>query len=103
MRIQAQRNLIGWFALVALFIPCTLRAQQSSGTEQAPKGMQSGDYNVQQTIEFGYRNSSIDGNTNNYDTFENLGSGVRLFDYTLNMQSKNHNGLFFDNLTFSNF
>ena len=33
----------------------------------------------------------------------NLGSGVRLFDYTLDMRSLDHNGLLFDNLNFSNF
>ena len=33
----------------------------------------------------------------------NLGSGLRLFDYTLNMRSLDHNGLSFDNLDFSNF
>ena len=38
-----------------------------------------------------------------YDTFENLGSGVRLFDYTLDMRSIDHNGFLFDNLNFSNF
>jgi hypothetical protein len=45
----------------------------------------------------------IRGNPNNYNTFENLSSGLRLFDYTLNMRSINHQGLFFDNLSFTNF
>src|ERR1700723_1385157 len=31
------------------------------------------------------------------------GSGLRLFDYSLSMRSLDHNGLLFDNLTFSNF
>ena len=62
-----------------------------------------GNYTVQQSIEFGYRDSMIGGNLNNYDTFENLSSGLRLFDYTVNMRSINHQGIFFDNLTFSNF
>ncbi len=38
-----------------------------------------------------------------YDTFVNLGPGLRLFDYTLSMHSLDHNGLMFDNLDFSNF
>ena len=38
-----------------------------------------------------------------YDTFINLGPGVRLFDYTLDMRSLNHQGFLFDNLSFSNF
>jgi hypothetical protein len=33
----------------------------------------------------------------------NLGSGPRLFDYTLDMRSLDHNGVLFDNLNFSNF
>ena len=38
-----------------------------------------------------------------YDTFVNLGPGLRLFDYTLDMRSLDHNGFLFDNLNFSNF
>ncbi len=61
-----------------------------------------GDYTVQQSIEFGYRESLINGNLNNYYTFENLTSGVRLFDYSVDMRSINHKGIFFDNLSFVN-
>lgn len=77
--------------------------QTLSVNEQETPGKTSGNYNVQQSIEFGYRDSMIGGNLNNYGTFENLDSGMRLFDYTVNMQSVNHQGIFFDNLTFSNF
>ena len=61
-----------------------------------------GDYAVTQSIEFGGRDSMIHGNTNNYDTFEDLNSGVRLFDYTIDMRSIDHKGIFFDNLNFTN-
>ena len=40
---------------------------------------------------------------NTYNTFENLGSGLRLFDFDVQMHSLDHNGFLFDNLTFSNF
>lgn len=108
MRTLVRSCMIGWLALVvALFFTTRTGAQQSSGqssgTEQTSSGMQSGDYNVHQSIEFGYRDSMIDGSIDNYDTFENLGSGVRLFDYTLDMRSRDHKGFFFDNLSFSNF
>src|SRR5271156_6580783 len=86
-------------ATVLAFAPLS-DAQSGSGET---KGINSGDYNIQQSIEAGYRTSSINGNTNTYDTFVNLGSGLRLFDYTLNMRSLDHNGLFFDSLDFSNF
>ena len=45
----------------------------------------------------------IGGNQNNYNTFENLQSGMRLFDFSLDMHSINHQGIAFDNLTFTNF
>src|SRR5580700_1542061 len=84
----------------AIFLAPAARAQDSS---EASPGINSGDYNIHQTIEFGYRASEISGNLNTYDTFENLGSGLRLFDYTFSMRSLDHKGFLFDNLTFSNF
>ena len=35
--------------------------------------MDSGNYNIQQTIEFGYRANEVNGNQDTYDTFVNLG------------------------------
>ena len=58
---------------------------------------------IHQSIEFGYRDSMISGNLNNYDTFENLQSGMRVFDFSVDMHSINHQGIVFDNLTFNNF
>lgn len=82
-------------------------SQSASQAQPAPsntsEGKTWGEYNIEQSVEFGYRDSMIGGNLNNYNTFENLGSGVRLFDYTLNMRSIDHRGLFFDNLSFANF
>jgi hypothetical protein len=77
------------------------RTPAQSPTESTEKT--EGNYVVQQSIEVGYRDSMIGGNLNNYDTFEYLSSGVRLFDYSLDMRSANHQGLFFDNLSFTNF
>ena len=82
---------------------CFFRQRLAPRDPEEPKGINSGDYNIQQTIDFGYRSSNINGNVNTYDTFENLGSGMRLFDFELRMRSLGHNGLLFDNLTFSNF
>ncbi len=85
---------------MSLILPAVFWAQ--SGTSDTP-GTNSGGYNIQQSIEAGYRGSWINGNQNTYDTFENLGSGIRLFDYTLQMRSLDHQGILFDTLTFSNF
>ncbi len=94
----------GYLALaLALALWCAGPGKaQTSATDQ-PAGKTTGNYNVQQSVEFGYRDSLIGGNFNNYNTFENLNSGVRLFDYTVNMRSIDHRGILFDNLSFSNF
>jgi hypothetical protein len=86
--------------VVALSLSPAARAQDGSGEL---KGIDSGNYNIHSSIDFGYRASEINGNINTYNTFVNLGSGLRLFDYTLEMRSLDHNGTFFDTLTFTNF
>ena len=86
--------------IAAFFFSPAVRAQDSA---EESKGINSGDYNIHQIIEFGYRSSNINGNMNTYNTFENLGSGIRLFDFEVKMHALDHNGLLFDNLTFSNF
>src|SRR5579863_2919412 len=82
---------------------CFTPAAHAQANSEASPGINSGGYNNHQISEFGYRASEINGNKDTYDTFENLGSGLRLFDYNLQMHSIGHSGLLFDNLTFSNF
>jgi len=98
MKLLSKVTLLGSAVLMLAVLPA--RAQQ---TDAEPAGITWGDYITHQSVEFGYRDSLINGNLNSYQTFENLGSGVRLFDYTLEMRSLDHNGLLFDNLSFSNF
>ena len=87
-------------AALLLFSPLS-RAQDS--TAEGTKGIDSGNYNIQQSAEAGYRATWIKGSMDNYGTFVNLNSGLRLFDYTVTMRSLNHKDLLMDNLTFSNF
>ena len=62
---------IPWVVFVAaLFLSPAARGQDN--TEES-KGINSGDYNIHSSVEFGYRSSNINGNINTYDTFENLG------------------------------
>lgn len=101
MRIHlASSTLPLLLLLLAVLSPAVSRAQSEAGEDQ---GVNEGNYNVQQTIEFGYRSNWINGSQPTYDTFVNLGSGVRLFDYSLDMRSLDNNGLLFDTLNFSNF
>ncbi len=87
---------------VALYLMATpvLRAQQA---EEEQKGVDQGNYNIKQSIEFGGRFTSIGGDTQNYDTFVNLQQGPRLLGFTTEMNSLNHHGTLFDRLYFSNF
>src|SRR5665213_1058692 len=89
--------------LTMLLVGPASRAQDNSGSAPGSQGVDSGDYNIRQSVEFGYRANWINGNQQTYDTFINLGQGVRLFDYTLEMRALDHKGLLFDNLSFSNF
>ena len=52
--------------IVALLLSPVARAQDNSAES---KGINSGDYNIHQTIEFGYRLNQVTGNQNTYDTF----------------------------------
>lgn len=109
------RSRVWWLvvsAVVVLFASPGVRAQDAATAQSATsgpatqaegEGVNSGNYNIHQTIDFGYRADWINGNQDTYDTFVNLGQGVRLFDYSLDMHSLNHAGVFFDDLSFSNF
>lgn len=70
---------------------------------QAVEGRDSGNYNIRQTIEFGYRSTDVSGNPANYGTFVNLNSGVRIFEHSLDVRSLNHTGLLFDTLSMHSF
>ncbi len=99
--MDSRRAIVALLTLLcaALLLPSVARSQDDSEA----KGKNVGDYHVQQSVEFGYRWNGISGNNDTYDTFVNLGQGFRLLDYTLDMRSLDHNGIFFDDLNFSNF
>jgi len=67
------------------------------------KGVDQGNYNIKQSIEFGGRFTSISGNTQTYDTFVNLQQGPRLLGFSTEMNSLDHHGTLFDRFSFSTF
>lgn len=77
------------------------RAWGQQNEEQ--KGIDQGNYNVKQAIEFGGRITSISGDTQGYDTFVNLQQGARLLGFTTEMTSLDHHGTLFDRFSFNNF
>src|SRR6266567_5005901 len=85
-------------ALLIAWMPVA-RAQE----QEEQKGIDQGNYNILQSIEFGGRFVSITGDQSAYDTFVNLQQGPRLLGFTTEMRSLNHHGTLFDRLYFSNF
>lgn len=62
-----------------------------------------GDYQVQQSVEFGFRINEITGSVPMYDTLVNQHSGPRLLQQSLSMRAPAGGGNLFDNLTLSSF
>lgn len=81
----------------------TLCAVPSCAQDQTPEPTQLGDYTVHQSIELGARFIGTSGNSAVYDTFVNLQSGPRLLEQSLAMSSRDHHGLFFDELNLQSF
>ena len=93
-------------ACLLLFMLCggclaapTIRAQEVD--EQT--GINEGNYNIKQSIEFGYRFTNVNGSQDTYDTIVNLQQGPRLLGFTTEFRSLDHHGTFFDDFYFSNF
>ena len=99
--IETGKGLLAKTGLLLLL----LWAAPAFTQDQAPaeEGVNAGNYNIQQTVEFGGRTSDTVGNPAVYNTFVNLQSGVRLYEHTLSMRSLNHQGLLFDNFYVSSF
>jgi hypothetical protein len=97
------RNRTMWIGLAigaALFNGATTARAQQDPEQQ---GVDQGNYNIKQSIEFGGRFTSVGGDTQVYDTFVNLQQGPRLLGFTTEMNSLNHHGTLFDRFSFSNF
>ena len=77
--------------------------QQARAQNPAGEGVNSGNYNIRQSVEFGYRHTDFTGSNAVYNTFVNLDSGPRLLEHTLGMRSLNHNGLLLDHLFLTSF
>jgi hypothetical protein len=89
--------------LFGLILTSLLAAPARAQDEQPSEGKDWGNYHVNQSIELGWRGTSINGSQAVYDTFVNLGQGARLYNHTLEMRSLDHQGLLFDNFYLSSF
>ena len=100
--MKPNRWIMGPGNLLFLLSLVILGPLGAAGQEPA-EGINSGNYNIKQAIELGYRATDITGNTAVYRTFENLGEGPRLFEHNLQMRSLDHAGALFDDLYLSSF
>ncbi len=92
--------LLGLLFLVGCLAPRAVNAQQ---IDDEQKGIEQGNYNIKQSVEFGYRFSDVSGNLETYNTMVDLQAGPRLLNFTTEMRSLDHRGTFFDRFYFSNF
>lgn len=89
------------FLAVCLFSAASL-AQTPSSTAAAD-GKEMGGYQVEQSVELGYRFTDVTGNRNIYDTFINQNEGPRLLEQTLSLRAPTGTGVLFDDLFVSSF
>lgn len=85
-------------SLLLVFLPIA-RGQQ----EEEQKGIEQGNYNIKQSIEFGGRFTNLSGDFQAYNSFVNLQQGPRLLGFTMEMRSLDHHATLFDRFYFSNF
>jgi hypothetical protein len=96
--VKSSRFVLAVLILTGVFV-LKLGAQQT----EEQKGIDQGNYNIKQAIEFGYRFTDITGNLQTYNTMVNLQDGPRLLNFTTEMRSLDNRGTFFDRFYFSNF
>jgi hypothetical protein len=91
--------LVGPFILFVVLVVPSAFAQQTD----EENGIDQGNFNIKQSIEFGGRITSISGDKQTYNTMVNLQDGPRLLNFTTEMRSLDQHGTFLDRLYFSNF
>jgi hypothetical protein len=89
--------------LFLLCLGCLAAPMVGAQQVEEQTGINEGNYNIRQSIEFGYRFADINGSQQTYDTMVNLQQGPRLVGFTTEFRSLDHHGTFFDDLYFSNF
>jgi hypothetical protein len=97
---RGRKKIWMWAAALVLVAGGAAAAQDAPPPSQ---GMDAGNYNVQNSVEVGWRYTNFTGNEANYDTMVNLHSGPRLLNFSLGMRSLNHQGSLFDNFSLTGF
>jgi len=97
MRITPNALLTGWILLAHAAV-----AQQvvTPTPDQAgsPRGENTGDYNVMDSFETGYRFAEVNGSLGTYRSDVNYGNGIRLLSSNLSVNSRDGHGRWFDQI-----
>ena len=89
--------LFGWIILAqaALAQPVVTPTPDQAGS---PRGQNTGDYNVVNSVETGYRFAVVDGNVGKYRSDVNYGDGLRVLSSNLTVNSRDGHGRWFDSI-----
>src|SRR5947209_502163 len=98
--MKAIRSVILAFS-ACLLMQCAALGQGAPASES--EGKQIGGYQVQQSVELGYRFVDVSGSTPVYSTFINQNQGPRLLEQTLSMRAPEGQGTVFDDLYLNSF
>jgi hypothetical protein len=89
-------------ALVTWMLPAQQPIAPTTGEPVGPvRGENTGDYNVVQSWELGYRFATIGGNLGEYRADVNYGNGIRLLGSNLTVHSKDGKARWFDEFVFT--
>ena len=102
LQLKSYRHVAGLF-LFMLCVGCFAAPMSRAQQVEEQTGINEGNYNIKQSIEFGYRFTNVNGSQETYDTLVNLQQGPRLLGFTTEIRSLDHRGTFFDDFYFSNF
>ncbi|NDQ58375.1 MAG: hypothetical protein GZ088_15000 [Acidipila sp.] len=91
--------LLAWLPALLLLAGPRAFAQQDAEAQ----GVDSGNYNIKQSAEIGYRFTDFSGDRQAYDSMINLQQGPRLLNFTVEMRSLNHQGMLFDRFYITNY
>ncbi len=105
LRTQKAENAMktAWRILVMLCLASAIAVGQAQPSSGAADGKEAGGFQLEQSVEFGYRFTDVTGSQQMYDTLLDYGQGPRLLEQTLSLRSPEHNGALFDNLLVSSF
>lgn len=89
--------LLGWILLAhaALAQQVVTPTPEQAGS---PRGENTGDYNVTESVETGYRFAVVNGSVGTYRSDVNYGNGIRLLSGNLGVNSRDGHGRWFDQI-----